>query len=59
MGAKALKRGSLRISSDCAVHMVAMFPVSERAGKIDWTVCVCLGWLLFDFAKVRIISVSE
>lgn len=57
MKASILKPGLLRITSNCAVDLVALILAFTRAAEIDWMVRDCLGGFLDDFAAATITSV--
>lgn len=58
MRTNILKRGLLRIISDCAVDLVPTSLTFACAGEIDCIVPDCLGWFLYDFADATITSAS-
>lgn len=59
MRAIILKRGLLRIITNCAVDLVAAALAFARAGENDWTELDCLGWFFFDFTDVTTIYAQE
>lgn len=59
MTANILRRGLLRISSNCTVNSVAANLAFARAGKIDWNMRDRLGCFSLGFAEVTTILVVE
>lgn len=56
--ADVLKRGLLRLISDYTVNLTSAILAFLCAGKINRAAPDCVGWFLYDFKDVTIISVA-